>query len=209
MKVKYTKETPRKIQDYNEQELDLTAQDVEDVAEIFKTPLTGAYNWDYTIQDNRIAKLYELGKKLNWNVSLDIDWDRPLIVSDDIPAMFWDEYPPYKNLNDDKKREFLRHRGASQFSQFLHGEQGALLVASQLVSCAPTYQAKLYAASQAFDEARHVEAFNRYIQERSKLMYPIGSGLKSLLDKILTDERWDLKLIGMQIIIEGSSFSSF
>ena len=209
MKVKYTKETPRKIQDYNEQELDLTAQDVEDVAEIFKTPLTGAYNWDYTIQDNRIAKLYELGKKLNWNVSLDIDWDRPLIVSDDIPEMFWDEYPPYKNLKEDEKREFLRHRGASQFSQFLHGEQGALLVASQLVSCAPTYQAKLYAASQAFDEARHVEAFNRYIQERSKLMYPIGSGLKSLLDKILTDERWDLKLIGMQIIIEGLALAAF
>jgi len=209
MKVKYTKETPRKIEDYNEQELDLSAQDVEDVAEIFKTPLTGAYNWDYTIQDNRIAKLYELGKKLNWNVSLDIDWDRPLIVSDDIPEMFWDEYPPYKNLKEDEKREFLRHRGASQFSQFLHGEQGALLVASQLVSCAPTYQAKLYAASQAFDEARHVEAFNRYIQERSKLMYPIGSGLKSLLDKILTDERWDLKLIGMQIIIEGLALAAF
>ena len=209
MKVKYTKETPRQIQDYNEQELDLSAQDVEDVAEIFKTPLTGAYNWDYTIQDNRIAKLYELGKKLNWNVSLDIDWDRPLIVSDDIPEMFWDEYPPYKNLKEDEKREFLRHRGASQFSQFLHGEQGALLVASQLVSCAPTYQAKLYAASQAFDEARHVEAFNRYIQERSKLMYPIGSGLKSLLDKILTDERWDLKLIGMQIIIEGLALAAF
>jgi hypothetical protein len=84
-----------------------------------------------------------------------------------------------------------------------------LLVASQLVSCAPTYQAKLYAASQAFDEARHVEAFNRYIQERSKLMYPVGSGLKSLLDKILTDERWDLKLIGMQIIIEGLALAAF
>ena len=209
MKVKYTKETPRKILDYNEEELKLSSQDVEDVAEIFKTPLTGAYNWDYTIQDNRISKLYELGKKLNWNTSIDINWDRPVFVSDDIPAMFWDEYPPYKALNDEGKREFLRHRGASQFSQFLHGEQGALLVASQLVSCAPTYQAKLYAASQAFDEARHVEAFNRYIQERSKLMYPVGSGLKSLLDKILTDERWDLKLIGMQIIIEGLALAAF
>ena len=36
-------------------------------------------------------------------------------------------------------------------SQFLHGEQGALLVASQLASCAPTFNAKLYAASQTFD----------------------------------------------------------
>ncbi|HIE50028.1 MAG TPA: long-chain fatty aldehyde decarbonylase [Gammaproteobacteria bacterium] len=209
MKVKYTEETPRKILDFNQEGLELSPKDVEDVAEIFRTPLTGAYNWDYTIQDNRISKLYELGKKLNWNASLDIDWDRPLIVSDEIPEMFWDEYPPYKVLSDDRKREFLRHRGASQFSQFLHGEQGALLVASQLVSCAPTYQAKLYAASQAFDEARHVEAFNRYIQRRSKLRYPIGSGLKSLLDKILTDERWDLKLIGMQIIIEGLALAAF
>ncbi len=209
MKVKYTDDTPRKIKDYSQEELKLNPQEVEDIAEIFKTPLTGSYNWDYTVQDNRIAKLYELGKKLNWNTSIDIDWDRPLIVSDEIPPMFWDEYAPYKKLDDEGKREFLRHRGASQFSQFLHGEQGALLVASQLVSCAPTYQAKLYAASQTFDEARHVEAFNRYIQERSKLMYPVGAGLKSLLDKILTDERWDLKLIGMQIIIEGLALAAF
>ena len=209
MKIQYTSETPRKIKDYNEVDLKLGPKEVEDIAEIFNTPLTGTYNWDYTIQDNRIAKLYELGKKLNWNVSLDIDWDRPLVASDEIPAVFWDEYPPYKKLNDDEKREFFRHRGASQLSQFLHGEQGALLVASQLVSCAPTYQAKLYAASQAFDEARHVEAFSKYIQTRSKLMYPVGSGLKSLLDKILTDERWDLKLIGMQIIIEGLALAAF
>ena len=40
-------------------------------------------------------------------------------------------------------------------------------------------------------------------------MYPVGSGLKSLLDKILTDERWDLKLIGMQIIIEGLALAAF
>ena len=209
MKVKYTDDTPRKIKDFNEEELNLNPDQVEDIAEIFKTPLTGTYNWDYTIQDNRIAKLYELGKKLNWNTSIDIDWDRPLVISDEIPPMFWDEYPPYKGLDEEGKREFLRHRGASQFSQFLHGEQGALLVASQLVSCAPTYQAKLYAASQAFDEARHVEAFTKYIQTRSKLMYPVGSGLKSLLDKILTDQRWDLKLIGMQIIIEGLALAAF
>jgi hypothetical protein len=209
MKIKYTEETPRKIRDYEDIEPVLSSEEVEDIAEIFKTPLTGTYNWDYTVQDNRIAKLYELGKKLNWNVSMDIDWDRPMVVSDEIPPMFWDEYPPYKKLSQEEKREFLRHRGASQFSQFLHGEQGALLVASQLVSCAPTYQAKLYAASQAFDEARHVEAFTKYIQNRSKLMYPVGAGLKSLLDKILTDERWDLKLIGMQIIIEGLALAAF
>ena len=39
-----------------------------DVVEIFKTPLTGAYNWDYTVQDNRVKKLYELGKKLTLKI---------------------------------------------------------------------------------------------------------------------------------------------
>ena len=89
------------------------------------------------------------------------------------------------------------------------GEQGALLVASQLASCAPTYNAKLYAASQTFDEARHVEVFNRYLQEKIGIHYPINPALKSLLDKILTDERWDLKFIGMQIIIEGLALAAF
>jgi hypothetical protein len=94
-------------------------------------------------------------------------------------------------------------------SQFLHGEQGALLVASQLVSCAPTYDAKLYAASQTFDEARHVEVFSKYIMDRVGFMYPVNKNLKILLDKILTDERWDLKFIGMQLIIESLALAAF
>ena len=73
----------------------------------------------------------------------------------------------YENLTEEEKIEFDRHDTAELLSQFLHGEQGALLVASQLVSCAPTYNAKLYAASQTFDEARHVEVFNRYLQEKN------------------------------------------
>ena len=40
-------------------------------------------------------------------------------------------------------------------------------------------------------------------------MYPINTHLKSILDKILTDERWDMKFIGMQIIIEGLALSAF
>ena len=128
---------------------------------------------------------------------------------DSPPEIFWDDYKPYQDLSNEDKFKFLQHRGSWSLSQFLHGEQGALLVASQLVSCAPTFNAKLYAASQTFDEARHVEAFNKYIQTRQRMMYPIGNGLKSLLDKILTDPRWDLKFIGMQIIIEGLALAAF
>ena len=91
----------------------------------------------------------------------------------------------------------------------MHGEQGALLVTSQLVSCAPTYDAKLYAASQTFDEARHVEVFAQYLNDKVGIRYPINDSLKLLLDKILTDPRWDLKFIGMQIIVEGLALAAF
>ena len=185
-----------------------------DVVEIFQTPLTGSYNWDYTVQDNRIKKLYELGKELNWNVEVDVDWTPEInIIPNDEEFDFennqWSNHPEYKKWDTTKRKEFFRDLNSWGTSQFLHGEQGALLVASQLASCAPTFNAKLYAASQTFDEARHVEAFNKYIQTRLKKSWPIGRALKGLLDKILTDPRWDLKFIGMQVVIEGLALAAF
>ncbi|MEM0954858.1 MAG: diiron oxygenase [Pseudomonadota bacterium] len=224
MKLKWMEETPRKIQsfagsarmaerdDHDDIDDKLTNEHVDQVAEIFSTPLTGSYNWDYSVQDNRIKKLYELGKELNWNAEMDIDWNRPWPEEDfeqGAELMNLADYPPYRALSEEEKREFWLHQNSWSLSQFLHGEQGALLVASQLTSCAPTFNAKLYAASQTFDEARHVEVFNKYIQTRLGKMYPINTSLKSILDKILTDPRWDLKFIGMQIIIEGLALSAF
>ena len=209
MKINQLDSTPRNIRYEDEFESHMTSEIADDVIEIFQTPLTGTYNWDYTLQDNRIKKLYELGKELNWNANIDVDWSKPFEQISEPPEWFWDDYEPYQKLPDEKKIEFAKHRNAWSLSQYLHGEQGALLVASQLTSCAPTYNAKLYAASQTFDEARHVEAFNKYIQTRTKLMYPIGNALKSILDKILTDPRWDLKFIGMQLIIEGLALAAF
>ena len=199
---------------YFDDELDLKEKDVEDVVEIFNTPLTGSYNWDYTVAENRIKKLYELGKELNWNGSIDLDWsythpaDEPLLGVDGVEFPH-EQLDAYKALSEEEKIEFDRHETAEVLCQFLHGEQGALLVASQIASCAPTFNAKMYAASQTFDEARHVEVFNRYLQEKIGFHYPINPSLKALLDKILTDERWDLKFIGMQIIIEGLALAAF
>ena len=219
MKIKWTEGTPRKIQyfpnaDYPREnpELEdvLTSDQVDHVAEIFQTPLTGAYNWNYTIQDDRIKKLYDLGKQLNWDPEMDIDWNRPWPKEErSAELMNLQDYEPYLAMDEKTQDEFWLHMNAWSLSQFLHGEQGALLVASQLVSCAPTYNAKLYAASQTFDEARHVEVFNKYLQQRIGLSYPINTSLKSILDKILTDERWDMKFIGMQIVIEGLALSAF
>jgi hypothetical protein len=193
-------------------DIQLSKQAVNEVAEIFNTPLTGSFNWDYQIQDDRIRRLYELGKELNWNADTDLDWDKPIGKASREVRVFasgFSEYEEFLSLSEEEQKKFFDHQECWSDSQVLHGEQGALLVASQLVSCAPTYNAKLYAASQTFDEARHVETFNRYLQEKIGLMYPIDRALKSLIDKILTDERWDLKFIGMQVIIEGLALAAF
>ena len=185
----------------------------EDVVEIFNTPLTGCYNWDYKVQDNRIKKLYELGKELEWNVEKDVDWSIPYPEFSDDGFKFmddqWKNHKDYAKLSYEDRCQFIKDSQDWTISQLMHGEQGALLVASQLTSCAPTFNAKLYAASQTFDEARHVEAFNKYLQTRIGRIMPIGKNLKALLDKILTDPRWDFKFIGMQIIIEGLALAAF
>ncbi len=215
MKVKYLDECPKGIRYFDKDNLEskLKPEDIEDLVEIFNTPLTGSYNWDYTEADNRLKKLYALGKKLNWNATMDLDWSK-----EPYPLTEWASNPeiqafkgfePYEKLSEEEKIECSWHVLASALSNIVHGEQGAMLVASQLTTCAPTYNAKLYAASQTFDEARHVEVYHKYLRERIGWVYPIIPGLKLLLDKILTDPRWDLKFIGMQIIIEGLALAAF
>jgi len=106
MKINYIKENLRKITfeaDFPEY---MTEKHAEDIAEVFHTPLQGAYNWDYRMQDNRIKRLYELGKELNWNVEMDIDWNRPYEELKEPFPIFWDNYPPYQKMSDEKKVEF-------------------------------------------------------------------------------------------------------
>ena len=197
----------------NDLSANLTPQDVDQIAEIFQTPLTGAYTWNYSEADKKLRKLYRLGKERNWNADFDIDWaqptkrgETPILASAENPYIDWE---PFVALSERERNVFGWHQTVWTTSQFLHGEQGALLVASQLVSCAPTYDGKLYAGSQTFDEARHVEVFARYLTERMGFMYPVNRHLKALLDKILTDPRWDLKFIGMQLIIEALALAAF
>ena len=191
----------------------LTPQDADQIAEIFQTPLTGAYTWNYTESDKKLQKLYRLGKERGWNAETDIDWTRgidrtakPATSGTENPYRDW---APFVALSDKEQVAFGWHMKVWAISQFLHGEQGALLVASQLVSCAPTHDGKLYAAAQTFEEARHVEVFSRYLTQQAGFMYPVNRHLKALLDKILTDPRWDLKFIGMQLIIESLALAAF
>lgn len=214
MHVTLVDQPPSDIRLFEEDDLaaKLSDQDVEVIREIFNTPLQGSYNWDYESANTKIRRLYELGKKFNWDAMADVDWDTPYPRTEppSDPAMNpYAGHPRYEAMSQEEKMEFAWRGHAQVLSQFLHGEQGALMVASQLVSCAPTHDAKLYAASQTFDEARHVEVFNRYLRQRCKVVYPINPNLKILLDKVLEDPRWDLKFIGMQILIEGLALAAF
>lgn len=214
MRVTIVDKPPQEVRTFAPADLAelLTSEDVETVREIFRTPLTGSFNWDYDSANAKIRRLYELGKRYNWNVSYDVDWDAPCDMNDFPMAeatSAFAGYDEYEKLSHAEKVRFAWKGHAQTLSQFLHGEQGALLVASQLVSCAPTADAKLYAASQTFDEARHVEVFNAYLRKRCGMIYPINANLKALIDKVLADERWDLKFIGMQIIIEGLALAAF
>lgn len=203
---------PRSFEDPGELADKLTPEDVEIVREIFNTPLTGSYNWDYESANAKIRRLYELGKRFNWNAELDVDWAVPFDKAQGPSQAGLNplhDHPVYLAMSEEQRNQYAWRSLAQVLSQFLHGEQGAMMVASQLVSCAPTYDAKLYAASQTFDEARHVEVFNKYLRTRCKVEYPVNPSLKLLLDKILTDPRWDLKFIGMQVLIEGLALAAF
>src|SRR5262249_44360612 len=89
-----------------------------------------------------------------------------------------------------------------------HGEQGALMVAAQLVNAVPHTDAKFYAATQTMDEARHVEVFARYVEKLDQIQ-PIAPSLKQILDATLTTGEWTKKLVGMEIVVEGLALYAF
>jgi len=180
--------------------------------EQIRTSVPITYVWDYAQTRAELRTLYEKSKTLNWNAS-DLAWDTRVDPEEEtIPDAFIPIYgsPLWKKL--DPKRDvprLRRHMASYVISNFLHGEQGALLATAQIAQAAPTTDAKLYAAAQVFDEARHVEAYDRYLREKFELIYPVSPHLKKLLDVILEDARWDFKFLGMQIMVEGLALGAF
>lgn len=170
------------------------------------------YVWNYGSVKEGLRDLYEKAKREQWNGSTQLKWDTPVDPEAElIPERFnpLEDYGPYKKLSPRQVRH-LRHAQISwQLSQFMHGEQGALIVASQLVGAAPWTDAKFYAATQTMDEARHVEVFSRYLREKLDWQWPVNPNLKHLLDLIICDGRWDMKYLGMQILVEGLAMAAF
>ena len=171
-----------------------------------------SYNWEYDATRRRLMRLYENAKRDQWNATERLDWSIDVdpeqgLMPDATIAIYgtpiWEKLSP-------REIERLRHESITwQLCQFLHGEQGALLAAAQIVDGVPWYEAKQYGATQVMDEARHIEAYRRFIGEKLEHEYPVNRELKKLLDQILTDSRWDMKFLGMQIIVEGLALAAF
>ncbi len=182
-----------------------------DTADSYRTPMEIAWQFDYAIDIQKLRDLYSKAKRHQWDAERLIDWEqdidpsKPLIDDSQSTVM---QLPFMQRLDAKRRETFNAHNTAYTLSQFLHGEQGALMVAAQQVHAVPDYEAKLYAATQAMDEARHVEVFERYVRKLAQI-YPINPTLKELIDVTLKSDHWVKVCIGMQMIIEGLALGAF
>ncbi|CAN5474226.1 MAG: ferritin-like domain-containing protein [Acidimicrobiia bacterium] len=198
--------------------LAVTNTDVDEIEHIVKDNADALFTWDYTLARPALRKLYEKSKNSQWNGATDLAWDTPVdiekVIADDQANALGFDTEFYAdsvvgNWDEAKWQEFGIDQRRWMLSQFLHGEQGALLCTAKITETVPWYDAKLYAAQQVVDEARHVEVFGRYLEEKWEGNFVVNSHLRMLLDDIIEDSRWDMTYLGMQIMVEGLALAAF
>ena len=179
-------------------------------SETYETLMQVAWNFDYTGRVAKIDDLYHRAKENQWNAG-ELDWDTPIDPSSPIIAPEHSQYarmPFFQRLSPKQQETFSAHSTAQLLSQFLHGEQGALLTAATVAHGVPDMKAKWYAATQTMDEARHVEAYDRYVNKIA-IHYPMVPWLKTLIDTTLQTNNFCKVMIGMNMIIEGLALGAF
>lgn len=172
--------------------------------------------WNYDVEHADLRALYEKAKREQWNASTQLPWTQDvdaesMILDDDInpnvallrDSDIWRRMTPQEQVR-------LRYETlAWNLSQFLHGEQLAMFVAGQLTSAVPWIDAKLYGSTQVVDEARHTEVFYRYLHDKLEHEYPLSETTRGLFETILNEDRWDLKYLGLQVVLEGLAMGLF
>ncbi|AWE52379.1 ferritin-like domain-containing protein [Streptomyces nigra] len=192
---------------------DVYADDPGDL--LWQVPATGAarFNWEYDDGRERLLALYQKGKDKQWDGRRRIDWDLevdpydPLGTPEDAMALYGTPY--WDRMSERERGDLRRHYASWQFSQFLHGEQGAMICAARIVESVPDMDAKFYSATQTMDEARHAEIYGRFLHQKVGMVYPINDNLQALLGDTLRDSRWDMPYLGMQVLIEGLALAAF
>lgn len=173
------------------------------------------FDWEYRRDQGEMRRLTEAAKVSQWNATLDLNWatdvdpyspETPLLPEKFHPA-YW--LPWWETLTQTERRRQIHALTGWLLSQFLHGEQGALFAAALTTTAVPWLDAKLYGGTQVMDEARHVEAFHSYLTTKLEKLYDINDNLYVVIDALMTDSRWDIKFLGMQIMIEGLALGAF
>ncbi len=178
---------------------------------IYETPMEIAWQFKYIMGQEKLENLYAKAKQSQWDADEQLDWSieidpsKPLIDSQISGVM---NLSVIKKLSQSQRDEFSAHFAAQLLSQFLHGEQGALMTSAAVTHAVPDHDAKLYAATQTMDEARHVEVYDRYIKKLA-LAYPISPWLKDLIDATLSSGHYIKIMIGMNMVVEGLALAAF
>ncbi|MCH8142495.1 MAG: ferritin-like domain-containing protein [Proteobacteria bacterium] len=179
-------------------------------SETYETLMKVSWNFDYESQVEKLDDLYNRAKENQWNAA-DLDWDTPIDPSSPLIASQHSQYarmPFFQKLSQQQQETFSAHTTAQLLSQFLHGEQGALLTAATVAHAVPDIKAKYYAATQTVDEARHVEVYDRYVNKIA-IHYPMVPWLKQLIDVTLQTNNFCKVMIGMNMIVEGLALGAF
>src|SRR4051812_3374219 len=201
--------------------LSVSNTDVDAVMHAVGANLDAVFTWDYDRSRPALVKLYEKAKTSQWNVTTDLDWSTPVdqeklalneMAREDV-RFFGDTVDlsgtPFAKWTEKEWVQLAVEGQNWTLSQFMHGEQGALLCTARIVETVPWIDAKYYASTQVMDEARHVEVFAKSLDEKLSGHYPINAHLGLLLDDILGDSRWDMTYLGMQIMVEGLALAAF
>jgi hypothetical protein len=202
--------------------LAISNTDRDEVIHAVEDSADAIFTWDYEKGERpALNKLYEKAKTSQWNGETDLPWDtdvdqEAVVVNNALAqgggAFATDLDVAGTALEKWNELDWLRFGVESQnwmLSQFMHGEQGALVCTAKIVETVPWIDAKYYASTQVMDEARHVEVFAKYLQDKLSGFYPINAHLRMLLDDIVTDSRWDMTYLGMQIMVEGLALAAF
>ncbi len=202
--------------------LAITNDDVDALLHVVADNADAIFTWDYEKGARpALNKLYEKAKVSQWNGETDLPWDTEVDVEKvaanapmdpDTDPVLVAARAPGGPLHNWGEKEWNQSRIEGQnwtMSQFMHGEQGALLCTAKIVETVPWIDAKYYASTQVMDEARHVEVFAKYLDTKLTGHYPINAHLRMLLDDIINDSRWDMTYLGMQIMVEGLALAAF
>jgi hypothetical protein len=174
------------------------------------------FDWTYPSDQPEMRDLYQRAKEGQWDGATYLDWStdvdplnpaRPIIPEAFLNFALLERY--VGPLDTRTRARLASDLSAWMLSQFLHGEQGALFAAAQVTEAVQFFDGKLYGATQVMDEARHVEVFHRYLDTKLEKVYQINDNLFVIIDALMGDSRWDMKFLGMQIMVEGLALGAF